>query len=329
VNDPNRNHRQEAVVLPSLDGERLDVALTRLFAPLSRRDAQRLCELGQVNIGRRRGRKSDLARTGDVITLTPLTPKVAAPIPGSLDLRLVTDHWVIVAKPANVHTAPRDELESGTVANALLAAFPEMHAIGHHPLEPGLLHRLDTGTSGLLVAARSARAFELGTRALKQSHWTKTYFAVAPSGQLPNSGYLTGKLVSDQRHPKRVGLDGAFSITEEPTDAPSPASLGPFVTHFVAVDERGGRTLFAVTVGPAFRHQIRAHFAAAGAPLLNDVTYGAELDERLPLGRHALHAARVAWTGESFLDGFDVTEPLPFDLSGLFERGDEDSRSSG
>jgi 23S rRNA pseudouridine1911/1915/1917 synthase len=312
-----------------LDGERLDVALTRLFPSISRREAQRLCELGQVQVGHRRGKKSDIARTGEVVTLTPSLPKVAAPIPGPLELRFVTDHWVVVAKPAMVHTAPRDGTEGGTIANALVAAFPEMSAIGHHPLEPGLLHRLDTGTSGLLVAARSLQAFELGTRALKQSLWTKTYYAVVPKGPLPHSGELTGQLVSDPKHPKRVSLDGDFFLTETPSAAPRTQHLGPFVTHFVTVQEQADLSLLEVTVGPAFRHQIRAHLAAAGAPLLNDRVYGASADPRLAAGRHALHAARVAWAGGSFLGGFDVIEPLPLDLSGLFERGDDGSRSRG
>ncbi|MGC4068085.1 MAG: RluA family pseudouridine synthase [Polyangiaceae bacterium] len=320
---------QRAIVPTTLDGVRLDVALTRLFPSLSRRQAQLLCESGQVEVGSRRSKKSDLARAGELVILTPSTPKIAAPIPGPLDLRLVTDHWVVVAKPAAVHTAPRDGIEGGTIANALAAAFPEMRSIGHHPLEPGLLHRLDTGTSGLLVAARSQQAFELGTRALKQSLWTKTYFAVVARGRLPSSGELTGALVSDPKHPKRVRLDGDFQLTELPSESERQFPLGPFVTRFTTVRESEDTSLLEVTVGPAFRHQIRAHCAAAGAPLLNDVVYGAPADARLSSSRHALHAARVAWVGESFLTGFDVIEPLPLDLSGLFERGDDGSRSSG
>lgn len=304
-------------VSAALSGERLDRALVQLVLGLSRRDAQRLCAENRVLLRGRPAKKSDPIREGDTLAVDrgPTRVAIAAPLP--LAIRMLTQHWVVVAKPALMPTAPRHSEETGTIANGLLCAFPEMQAVGHRALEPGLLHRLDNGTTGLLVAARSARAFERATLALKQSRWQKDYFALTGTTDLPDFGRITGRL---EPHPGRtecvrptspVELSALHHCEHEGTP------LGPFVTTFELVTRAGPIALVKVRVGPAFRHQIRAHLAAIGAPLVNDPIYGAPSDPRLLPGRHALHAARVAWAGEPDLPGFSVDEPLPEDLLAL------------
>jgi 23S rRNA pseudouridine1911/1915/1917 synthase len=170
----------------------------------------------------------------------------------------------------------------------------------------------------LLVAARSAYAFERATLALKRSFWQKTYLALVRSTDLPERGRIEGKLEPSPEDPRRVRAVTGVSLRPAPADVLSTARLGPYVTTYETLDQRGALRQVSIRVGPAFRHQIRAHFAALGAPLLNDTLYGAPGESVLDVGRHALHAARVAWEGEADLPGFDVTEPLAADLMTLF-----------
>jgi 23S rRNA pseudouridine1911/1915/1917 synthase len=316
-----RETQQVTVIVPAHhSGMRLDVALSALIPALSRRDAQKLCAEGQVRLQGRRASKSALVSAGNELIVTFGPSRVASPIAAILAVRLATQHWVIVAKPALVPTAPKNSAERNTLANALVYAYPEMANVGYRALEPGLLHRLDNGTSGLLVAARTQAAFEHARDALKRSEWSKSYFAIVKGGKLPGSGVVSGELVPDPEQPKRVKAKGTVELLQANSFRADNQRLSPFQTGFETVAESEDLSLLRIFVGPAFRHQIRAHFAAVGCPLLNDEIYGAARDPRLEPGRHALHAARVAWVGEPPFEGFDVTEPLAADLSALFER---------
>lgn len=314
---------------PNSAGLRADLALSQLIPQLSRRDIQKLCDAGRVVRRQRPLKKSDLLLLGDLVTVYAGPCRRAVPNGEMrLNLRLETKHWVVVAKPAGTPTAPRDATEIDTLANALVAAYPEMAGVGHHALEPGLLHRLDNGTSGLLVAARSAEAFQAATRALKQGHWKKRYLALVHGCSLPTAAVIEGMLEPDRRKPERVLVPAGVKVTEllpESVwdDGSSPAlqrsSGAPHRTRFAVLRNLDDLAYVEVSVGVAFRHQIRAHFAAAGWPLVNDVTYGATIDPVLPPRRHALHAARVAWSGSEDFPGFDVAEPLTDDLSELLQ----------
>jgi 23S rRNA pseudouridine1911/1915/1917 synthase len=304
-----------AIIARDACGERLDVTIAKLISSLSRREAQRLCTLGRVRVNGKIAKKSDLTREGDVITIELDHTAEATPCPGPLTLRLVTEHWVIVVKPPLQPTAPKSSEETNALANALVSAFPEMAKIGYRALEPGLVHRLDNGTSGLIVAARTKAAFEGATRALKQSRWQKTYFALVQRKHLPERGAIIGALEPWPEHPHRVRLVSSISLVSGDSHLSTSGSAETWVTRFEIEKQCGDIALLNVFVGPAYRHQIRAHFSAIDAPLLNDEVYGAKRDLRLAKGRHALHAARVAWEGEGDLEGFDVEEPLALDLT--------------
>jgi len=273
-----------------------------------------------VRLRGRPAKKSDLVLEGDELVVELGPTRAATPRASALALRFVSDDWVVAAKPAGLPTAPRNSEDTDTLANALVEAFPEMAAIGHRALEPGLLHRLDNGTSGLIVAARTERAFVRGTRALKACEWNKSYLALITNSTLPDCGILRGRLEAWPGHSKRVRGSSSISLSETTSNAVAEAGASPFETRYLTeMHLTRGLRLVRVFVGPAFRHQIRAHFAEVGAPLLNDEIYGAPREPRLGEGRHALHAARVAWGGDPDLPGFNVTEPLAADLLTLVE----------
>jgi 23S rRNA pseudouridine1911/1915/1917 synthase len=199
--------------------------------------------------------------------------------------------------------------ETGTLANALVGHHPEVAAFGYSPREPGIVHRLDTETSGCVVAARTEGAFTTLRAALQDEKLEKEYLLVCLEENLPDQGSIEYPIANHPKDKKRV------YPCIHPRDviryAPRPA-----ITSFT-VEKRAGRfALVRAHAARAVRHQIRAHFAALGHPLVGDALYGGEA---VPgLGRHALHAARVSFDGGGDAKlAFDVTSPLPPDMAAL------------
>jgi 23S rRNA pseudouridine1911/1915/1917 synthase len=288
-------------------GQRLDKLLVSRVPGLGRRRAAALFATGRVTIDGRRAQKGELARAGDRLQVELGGPDYAQPEPDApLHVRLETTELVVVSKPAGQASAALSGQERGTLANALVGHYPEMAQIGFSRREPGLLHRLDTQTSGLLVAARSTDAFERLRRAFASSGVDKRYLAVVESAGLPDSGVIERPLAQDRRHPNRV-------IVCESNESRGARRA---VTRY-RVLERGSRfALVELSAARAFRHQVRAHLAAIGHPLAGDAVYaGPAAPELGP--RHALHASYIAWPGDDKLPGFTAEEPLPDELRGL------------
>jgi 23S rRNA pseudouridine1911/1915/1917 synthase len=224
----------------------------------------------------------------------------------TLDVRFENQFLVIVSKPPGQASAPLDEHDNSALANALLAHYPSMQGVGHTPLEPGLVHRLDNGTSGLLVAARSQPVFDVLKQALSKGELEKQYLAVVQSSQLPDHGRIDLPLRPSPHNARRVVV--AARTAPGARDAK---------TQYQVVARQPPFALIQVEACRALRHQIRAHLASVGCPLLNDELYGAERVASLAAGRHALHASRIAWCGNHGIPPFDIEEPLPGDLVNL------------
>ncbi len=311
---------REFVVTEALHGARLDRAAAQLAAEggagLSRARLKKAIDEGAVRVNGRYCPKGGTVATGDVISVateqvpTPDAPATPAP-EAPLDVRFEGEGVLVVDKPAGVPSAPLRPGETGTLANALVGHYPDLAGVGYGPREPGLLHRLDTDTSGLLVVARSAAAFDTLKVALKEGRLDKTYLVVCKSDGLPDRGVIEFPLANHPKDQRRV------YACVHPRDvmryAPRPAA-----TRFV-VKRRGGTWALAeVTVAKALRHQIRVHFSAFGFPLAGDKLYGGEMIEGLD--RHALHASRVAFAGAKGVAKFDVSSELPGELVDLLDR---------
>jgi 23S rRNA pseudouridine1911/1915/1917 synthase len=298
---------QQFVVGPEDEGERLD-RLVALRAAVGRRRARELCQAGLVLVDGRRGRPADTLTAGANVELE-LPSEEAAPDPGlSLDVRLETSSIVVVYKPPGQASAPLGLGETGTLANALVARYPEMAKIGERVREPGLLHRLDTQTSGLVVACRKEDAFRRLRAALRQGKLEKRYLAIA-TGTLADEGSIDDALAPDPRKRGRVR-------TASPTGS---GYARESLTRYRVLDRQGPLLLVELRMSRGFRHQIRAHLAGAGAPLVGDTLYGGRpWPEHAE--RHALHASYVAWAGDATLDGFAVEAELPSDMRELFGR---------
>lgn len=257
----------------------------------SRSEARALCAEGKVTLAGERIKKGDRAPAAAEICVTLAGAWVVAEPDAPLDVRLEREDLVVVAKPAGVPSAPLAPGEGGTLVNALIARYPEMCAIGWAEREPGLIHRLDTQTSGLLVAARTPESFRVLVAALRQGQLEKRYLAVVPSAGLADEGSIDAALLPDpaRRGRVRTAQDGMGYQRAART--------------LFRVLSRGARwALVEVHASRAFRHQVRAHLASIGYPICGDALYGGAPDARLG-ARHALHASYV---------GCDVPGVAPF-----------------
>lgn len=296
----------EFVVEPDEGGTRLDKLVVARVTGLGRRRATELFAKGRVTIDGKRVQKGDPAPAGATVRVALGLEGGAVPEPDApLDVRHETSAYVVVSKPAGQPSVPLSGEETGTLANALVGRYPEMAEVGFSRREPGLIHRLDTQTSGLLVAARTSAAFERLRRAMSAGEIDKRYLAIVSGEGLGESGTIDEPLVQDDRRPERVLVVA--------TDARGARRA---VTRW-RVRERGQRfTLVEVSAARAFRHQIRAHLASIDHPIAGDAIYGGPAAPQLG-PRHALHASYVAWAGDATLPGFAVEDPLPPELAAL------------
>ncbi len=288
-------------------GLRLDVLLVRHVPEMTRKKAREMLEADAIRVNGRRARKSDVVSRGDRVTLSKAPPPTVFEARPDHDLSLsivYEDAWLVcVDKPAGVPSHPLRADELGTVANALVARFPEMRGVGYSRREPGIVHRLDTNTSGLMLAARDPRSFEALRRALSEGRIEKHYLALV-TGRIDRHVVIDLPIAPHPRDPKRV-------VTGK--HMPNVAAARTEITAF---EPHGPYTLILASAPHATRHQVRAHLAAIGHPLVGDVLYGGpEVDGLL---RHALHASRIELTHP--IDKgrrLQLTSPLPAELERL------------
>lgn len=306
-----RTHRVEAEDA----GERLDKVLVRRFPGLGRRGAASLVERGRVLVDGRRAAKSRRVALGESITVeidAEGSPPAEPEAP--LVIRLERPDLVIADKPAGQATAPLLATERGTLAGALLGRYPEMAAIGYRPREPGILHRLDTRTSGLVLAARSAPVFETLRAALLTERLEKRYLAVIEGDEIIEAGVIERALMP---HPSGSGR----VLVAPPGESAPGARLCR--SSFRVLERRGRRALCEVRACRAYRHQVRVHLASSGWPIVGDADYGGAPSDHL-IDRHALHASHVAWAGDDRVPAFAVDSPLPDALAACLREGADD-----
>ncbi len=256
--------------------ERLDRFLAKELAGYSRAQVKKLLAAGAVRVGGRVVKTGMRLAPGDVVTVQVEAELGEVPL-GQPELPLAvvfeSPGLVVVDKPAGQPTAPLRPDERGTLVNALVGRYPEMRGIGFGPLEPGILHRLDNQTSGLVMAARSREAFNAFAAQLERHEVEKLYLALV-AGTPPDDGVLTSPIVNAGRA-MRLGRGGEGQ---------------PARTSFRVLRRLRGHALLEVRITQGVRHQIRVHLASAGWPIAGDVLYGGAPG---PAPRHFLHASRL------------------------------------
>lgn len=283
-------------VRPDEAGARLDVILAAR-AGLSRSAAQRLIEEGRVTVDGRRARKRHELRLGeDVVWQRPPEPSAALTaehVP--CDIVYEDDWLMVVDKPPGVVVHPAPGHEHGTLAQGLV----EHGARGGHELRPGIVHRLDKDTSGLLIVAKGDHAYQALVAAMERRDIKRVYVTLL-RGDLPqDDGTIDAPIGRHVRDRKRMSLH---------TTAGKPA-----VTHFRVLGRAAGYTLMRVRLETGRTHQIRVHFAALGYPVAGDVQYGGR-ERPESLSRQFLHAAQLAFPHPEDGRQMSFASPLPPDL---------------
>ncbi len=291
--------------------ERLDHYLVRLgFAP-SRRAARAIVERGNVRINGRRCVKSAIVAPSDTVEVAELP--AAIPITPNPDLKLEVLYsdaaMLVVAKPGGVACHPLRPGESETVMNAVVARFPECATLGDKPLEGGLVHRLDNGTSGALIVARTADALTALRAAIKSGAVVRRYQALV-AGRLDHPLDLDRRIAHHPKNPRKMIIGDPESLDRR--------RLGRAAgTHAEPLRRVGaGWTLVAVTPRTGSRHQIRVHLADAGFPIVGDTLYGGPEAPELARGRFWLHLLTLALDSPA-AGPIRVTAPLAADLTAL------------
>ncbi|MEO8501039.1 MAG: RluA family pseudouridine synthase [Vicinamibacteria bacterium] len=299
-----------------LVGLRLDKALAEAFPDLSRSRIHGLIDAGAARVNDRQQKPSARMRLGDrlSIDLPAAVPSTLLPEKGELDILYEDPSLLVVCKPAGVVVHPGAGVAHGTLAAALLGHCGTLSEIGG-VTRPGIVHRLDKGTSGLLVVAKNDQAHRSLSAQFKGRKITKIYAAICLGSPRPARSSVALPIGRDPRHRKRMAVleGGREAQTDyEVTEALGPASVLRLRLHT-------GRT-----------HQIRVHMAALGCPLVGDETYGAStLAARAPerargilmeFPRPALHAQILGFAHPVSGATLQFEAPWPKDLEGLRSR---------
>jgi 23S rRNA pseudouridine1911/1915/1917 synthase len=273
-------------------GDRLDRFVSALPDVGSRSAAERLLAAGVLVDGEPRP-KSYRLQGGEEIEL-PDAPAEAAPSPPpSFRTAYEDEHLLVVDKPAGVVVHPGSGHRSGTLVDALSGTA----AGGEDPERPGIVHRLDRDTSGLLVVARTEDAYRRLQTLVRRRALERGYLALVRGKPRSRSGRIEAPIGRDRRDPTRVSLD-----TDRPKDA---------VTHFQIERQLERHTLLRVRLETGRMHQIRVHLAAIGLPVVGDSVYGVP---EPALARQFLHAVTLAFPHPMTGERIEVESPLPPDL---------------
>lgn len=276
---------------------------------MSRAKARAMVEAGEIHVNGRRPRKGLRLSPGDRVMLSRApNPTDFHALPDSvvrLDV-LHEDPWlVVIDKPAGMASHPLRERELGTVASGLVAKYPEMSGVGYRLREPGILHRLDTDTSGVLLAARDELTFQKLREALRSGEIDKRYRALV-EGHLLEPTSVELPIAPHPKDPRRV------------CTVPGARGSRHALTDVIKVQPMGVFTLVEISASTATRHQVRAHMAALGHPLVGDPLYKNSV---VPgLSRHFLHASHIGFSHPHDGRQMRVESELPRELAALIRK---------
>ena len=292
-------------------GERLDKVIVAELGELSRTQIQRLIDDGFVLVDGRRAQKANQRLDN------PVTIEVRIPPPGpsshqaeniALDIIFENDDLLVVNKPAGMVVHPAPGHAGGTLVNAVLGHDPELEGVGDEQ-RPGIVHRLDKDTSGLILVAKNDVAHRELQRQFKEREVEKTYLALLDGHPPTSTGRIEAAIGRDVRNRKRMAIvpdaRGRTAVTEYKV-------LTTYPEHTLAEGyPHTGRT-----------HQLRLHFAYLRCPIVGDTVYGRH-NSSLPLKRHFLHAARLKFKLPGSGEPVVMEAPLPPELERVLQRLNE------
>jgi len=296
----------DRVVAPGEGGTRIDVLIAGWLGETRGRAQQRVTD-NDVTVDGRPVAKSHRVSAGERVAVATPAPPAASDPPPPVPVRYDDEHIAVVAKPAGlvVHsgagTAPGTTLVDG------LTAMGVPLAAGDDPDRPGIVHRLDRGTSGVLVVAKTAAARQALAETFQRHDVDRRYWAVVDGVPDPASATIDAPIARSARNRKK------FTVAPEGRRA---------VTHYDVTEGFGDAAVVQVRLETGRTHQVRVHMAATGHPVSGDAVYGAapSVARRLGLTRPALHAAHLGFDHPVTGRRIEIDEPLPDDLAGALAR---------
>jgi 23S rRNA pseudouridine1911/1915/1917 synthase len=297
-------------IVVEVDGARADRFLAEKLPGRGRRRVAEAFAAGRVRVNGRAAKKGQLLHAGDVVEVADDAPELAEagalrPLPQPelpLEVIFADEALVALAKPAGQPSHPLAAGETGTLANALVARHPECADAGADPREAGLVHRLDAGTSGVIVAAREAEAWRSLRAAFHEGRTRKEYLALV-EGVVTREGELDAP----------IAHAGARVVVCADAVAASRRGALPAHTRWRPERRFAAHTLLRCELEVGRMHQIRAHLAFAGHPVVGDALYGAAAPGDPPVTGHFLHAARLELPHPRTLQALVLEAALPPD----------------
>jgi len=286
-------------------GKRLDVAVHEHFPQFSRSRLQDWIKEGRVTVnGMPRLRASQFLREGDRVEFEPAQPPPLRAVPEDIPLTILheDDDVVAIDKPAGMVVHAGAGVHSGTLVNALVHRFGSLSSLGGE-LRPGIVHRLDRYTSGVLLVAKTDAAHQALARQFAGRQITKVYLALVHGTPRPSNGRIEKPIARDPVHRTRMTARLATGRKA--------------VSEYRVIERYAGYSLLEVTIGTGRTHQIRVHLASIGHPVVGDRLYGAPAQPGL--GRYFLHAHRIRFRQPSTGETVEVRSPLPRQLEQWLE----------
>jgi 23S rRNA pseudouridine1911/1915/1917 synthase len=287
---------------------RVDRYIAQEAPDLSRSLIQKLLEEGRITVAGQVPKASYKVQAGDEIIVRVPPPEPTAVLAEAIPLVIVYEDAdiVVVDKPAGMVVHPAHGHHSGTLVNALLAHCPDLAGIGGE-LRPGIVHRLDKDTSGLLVVAKNDTAHRHLQTQFQARSVHKAYLALVEGVPQAAHGVIDAPIGRDPQHRQRMAV--ATHSSRGGREA---------LTEYRVVEYFPHHTLLEAEPATGRTHQIRIHLAFIGHPIVGDRVYGFR-KQRLPLARQFLHAARLAFTLPGSGQPVEFTSPLPQDLAAVLK----------
>ena len=300
-----------------LDGERVDAALARALG-LSRSTVVALIEAGEISRSGKVVTKSDKVASADVLEVLMPAPKNApaltpTPVVG-LEVVYNDEHIIVVNKPVGVAAHPSPGWQGPTVIGAVVAAGYNVATSGAAERQ-GVVHRLDVGTSGLMVIAKDEPSYAHLKDQFRQRTVSKVYHAMVQGHMDPSAGTIDAPI---DRHPRE---DYRFAVV---------ADGKPSITHYTSLELFPAVSLLEIELETGRTHQIRVHFSALHHPLVGDLTYGADhtIADRLEIHRPWLHARKLSFTHPITGERLEFFSEYPADLTRSLAALEQNSRQN-
>ena len=281
---------------------RLDQFLALQDTQLTRAQLHRLIVQGQVLLNGRSAKPAQKVRSGDLVSLTIPPPRVTDVVPQWMPLTLVyqDSDIVVIDKPAGLSVHPGPGHPDQTLVNGLLARCPDIQGVGG-AIRPGIVHRLDKDTSGLMMVAKNLHAHQELSNQIKDRRVTKGYIALTTGVVFPDAGIIDQPIARDPRHRKRMAVVAGGRESR---------------TRYRVVENPSGYSLLELALETGRTHQIRVHLAHLGHPLLGDGVYGKTSSL---LDRHFLHANLLGFQHPRTGEALEFRAELPPDLAGVLD----------